>query len=141
MLLASVSTLQLNPMYDVGQWLRKLFLQKEKVLQSFYTHPSITGAVDKNTNTSKNMEHWPPVIYTSSQISLPTRILHIIGVPIYTLSTLALVYYSSIYRYIVLLLCVLFAISPLFNGFDTVELRMTDNDRVYEATSGGKKLK
>jgi hypothetical protein len=94
------------------------------------SHSSTSAVVEK-----EKIDHWPEVIFASTQISFLRRTVHVLGVPLYTTFTFVLLYYSVYYRIICLILSVLFAASPLFNGFDSIELMITNNEKLSKETN------
>ena len=108
-----------------------MFLEKEKQLKAFYEHPSVVS--NGVVGSSAVIEHWPPVVYVSSSIPLWKRVLQMTVMPLCTILCLVLFHYAKWYRYSVILFSVLFVASPVFNGFDNLELAMTDNHKLLES--------
>lgn len=82
--------------------------------------------------SSASIDLWPSVVLVSSSLPLWKRILQVVAMPLCTVLCLVLFHHNNWYRYSVILFSVLFIASPVFNGFDNLELAMTDNQKLME---------
>mmetsp|Transcript_11406 Transcript_11406/g.15694 ORF Transcript_11406/g.15694 Transcript_11406/m.15694 type:complete len:426 (+) Transcript_11406:25-1302(+) len=96
-----------------NEWLRSLFLSKEQRLKSFYNDEAAVGQAPAS---------WPPVLMTSSEVSVWQRLYAVVVVLGWTSAWLLLMWNVPLVSVASVACFSLFALSPFFGGVDSIVL-------------------
>lgn len=100
---------------ELDEWLKELFLRKEKILKEFYENNSTV-----NDNAAGRDFKWPPLI---DQAPADNAIFSVITMTVSSFLLLFLLLHSILLRYLVMIFiiaCLL--VTRLCKGLDTIEL-------------------
>ncbi len=97
----------------ISQWLKSTFAAKEKLLSEFYS---------SETNKAEKVVFATKYTRSSAQVHMSVWWTAIVSVVVLTVGGIWVLYSFTWFRWVVLIECLLFLFSPLFDGMDTAEL-------------------